>query len=68
MRIAAAIFSVTAFLIVTAGALLWSGAWRVPDRFNPWAPIDIADAPNLLTKYKLKRLPACRRLFWEKNW
>lgn len=56
MRIAAAIFSVTAFLIVTAGALLWSGAWRVPDRFNPWAPIDIADAPNLLTKYKLKRL------------
>ncbi|MFN4283549.1 MAG: extensin family protein [Alphaproteobacteria bacterium] len=56
MRIGAAIFGVTAILIVTAGALLWSGALRVPDRFNPWAPIDIADAPNLLTKYKLKRL------------
>ncbi|HEY4135099.1 MAG TPA: extensin family protein [Alphaproteobacteria bacterium] len=41
---------------MTAGAALWFGALRIPDRLNPWAPIDFADAPNLLTKYKLKRL------------
>jgi len=56
MRIAAAIFSLAAFLLVSAGALLWSGTLRLADRFNPWAPLNIEDAPNLLTKYKLKRL------------
>jgi len=60
MRIGAAISRVTAFLVVTAivvaGSALWFGAITIPSRFNPWAPIDIADAPNLLTKYKLKRL------------
>jgi hypothetical protein len=56
MRIAAAIFSVTAFLIVTALGLFVSGLASLPDRFNPWAPLNIEDPPNLLTKYKLKRL------------
>lgn len=56
MRIAAAIFSVTAFLLVTAAALLASGTLRIPDRLNPWGPLNIEDAPNVLTKYKLKRL------------
>jgi hypothetical protein len=60
MRIGAAIFRVTAFFAVTAivvaGAALWFGAIAIPSRLNPWAPLDIADAPNLLTKYKLKRL------------
>jgi hypothetical protein len=67
MRIGAAISRVTAFLAVTAlvvaAAALWFGAIAIPGRFNPWAPLDIADAPNLLTKYKLKRLasdaPGC---------
>lgn len=56
MRIAATIFSVTAFLIVTAAVLLATGALRIPDRLNPWGPLHIEDAPNALTKYKLKRL------------
>lgn len=60
MRIHAAISRVTAFLTVTiivgAGAALWFGAITIPSRLNPWAPLAIADAPNLLTKYKLKRL------------
>jgi hypothetical protein len=60
MRIGAAISRVTAFLAVTAivvaGAALWFGAIAIPSRLNPWAPLEIADAPNLLTKYKLKRL------------
>lgn len=31
-------------------------AWRLPDRYNPWAPLQIEAAPNLLTRYKLARL------------
>ncbi len=56
MRIASAIFSVTAFLFVTALGLFASGLVSLPDRFNPWGPLNIDDAPNLLSKYKLKRL------------
>lgn len=53
-------------LIVPAFAvfLLWPGTIRIPDRWNPWAPLDLAQPPNLLTSYKLGRLQddpaACR--------
>ncbi len=33
-----------------------SGALRIPDRWNPWAPLVIAETPNFLTRYKLARL------------
>ena len=50
--------------IVGLAGALGSGRLAVPDRWNPWAPLAIADAPNLLTGYKLGRLdgdaPACR--------
>ena len=39
--------------------LLWAlqtGALRIPDRWNPWAPLIINDPPNLLTRLKLSRL------------
>jgi hypothetical protein len=35
---------------------LYLGVLRVPDRWNPWSPLVIADPPNLLTRYKLSRL------------
>ncbi|RZL91663.1 MAG: extensin family protein [Variovorax sp.] len=28
---------------------------RIPDNYNPWAPLDIAAEPNLLTGFKLRR-------------
>jgi hypothetical protein len=58
--------SAAALLLLTAGfaAALRGGFIEVPDRWNPWAPLALDDAPNLLTSYKLARLasdsPACR--------
>jgi hypothetical protein len=46
------------FLIFIAAAL-WLAVQRgllvVPDRWNPWAPLVIADEPNFLTSWKLAR-------------
>jgi hypothetical protein len=48
-------------LLLGVGAMvvayaLYSGAIRVPDAWNPWAPITIAESPNWLTGFKLGRL------------
>ncbi|MBP1128129.1 hypothetical protein JOE32_004596 [Pseudomonas sp. PvP025] len=51
--------SVTAMLLLLAGAVAL-GAWRgwlpLPNQWNPWAPLDVRDTPNLLTRFKLGRL------------
>ncbi|MDR0181554.1 extensin family protein [Lysobacter arvi] len=43
---------------------LWSGRLRVPEAWNPWAPLRIDAPPNLLTRFKLDRAAndraACR--------
>ena len=50
-------------LAVGVAAAIASGRLLVPDRLNPFAPLSVADEPNLLTVYKLGRLdgdaPAC---------
>lgn len=61
-------FRTTAWLAVVgclAFAGWWSvverrpvGDWRYPDRWNPFAPLDVADAPNALTRLKLARASA----------
>lgn len=43
-------------LLLVSGALAWQYGARIPDRFNPWAPLDVEEAPNLLTRFKLQRL------------
>jgi hypothetical protein len=46
-------------LLLACGAAVfsvWRGWLDVPPRFNPWAPLDVRDAPNLLTSYKLAGL------------
>jgi hypothetical protein len=45
-------------LLGCAGAVfsVWRGWLDVPPRWNPWAPLDVRDEPNLLTTYKLWRL------------
>lgn len=41
---------------IAAGAYgLYSGALIIPDRFNPWAPLDVMAPPDFLTGYKLSR-------------
>ncbi|MHA6494290.1 extensin-like domain-containing protein [Pseudomonas borbori] len=44
--------------VLLAGVLLtvWRGVLDVPPRWNPWAPLDIRETPNLLTSFKLWRL------------
>lgn len=46
------------FALALAGlALAVQQQWlEVPGRWNPWAPLDVRDEPNLLTRYKLWRL------------
>ena len=55
-------------LALLAGVIAWSllsGRLRVPDAWNPWAPLDVQAAPNWLTGYKLSRASsdavACKR-------
>ena len=47
-----------AILLVATIALawVWHTGYRVPDRWNPWATLAIADPPNFLTRHKLARL------------
>src|SRR5690606_188811 len=39
-------------------ALIWVRGWRPPDRYNPWAPLDLRAAPDRFLRYKLRRLAA----------
>ncbi|WP_434767848.1 extensin-like domain-containing protein [Pseudomonas triticicola] len=39
-----------------AAVSVWRGWLEVPPQWNPWAPLDIKNAPNWLTGYKLMRL------------
>jgi hypothetical protein len=45
-------------------ALAWVRGWRPPDRYNPWAPLDLRAEPDPFLRYKLRRLaadpPRCR--------
>ncbi len=36
-------------------ASVYTGALSVPERYNPWAPLDVAAEPNLLTGFKLRQ-------------
>lgn len=42
-------------LAALLAAALYLGALEIPDRFNPLAPLDVAEEPNLLTGLKLRR-------------
>lgn len=43
--------------VLGAAALYgWKQGWRLPDEWNPWAPLDVRLPPNLLTSWKLERL------------
>ncbi len=53
------VFKVLAALLLLAGAGalgVWRGGVPLPAQWNPWAPLDVRDSPNLLTRFKLGRL------------
>ena len=39
-------------------ALVWVRGWRPPDRYNPWAPLDLRAEPDRFLRYKMHRLAA----------
>jgi hypothetical protein len=39
-------------------ALVWVRGWRPPDRYNPWAPLDLRAEPDRFLRYKMRRLAA----------
>ena len=43
-------------LLLSLVALAWANGWRPPDRYNPWAPLDLTAAPDMFLRYKLHRL------------
>ncbi|MFQ6572413.1 extensin family protein [Pseudomonas sp. UM16] len=43
-------------LLVAAVSVAWYQGVRLPNAWNPWAALDVREAPNLLTPYKLSRL------------
>ncbi|MFC3606447.1 extensin-like domain-containing protein [Stutzerimonas tarimensis] len=47
---------------LAAAMAVWRGHLEVPRQWNPWAPLDLRDAPNLLTGHKLRRLQQDREL------
>lgn len=49
-------------LAATGGAaLVGTGTVTLPPRYDPWAPLDIGETPNLLTRFKLSRLEGAPR-------
>ena len=62
-----------AVLIVLALATRFALARiQIPDEFNPWAPLQIAQEPNFLTQYKLSRASSdaqlCRAALEQTSW
>ena len=43
-------------VIVAIVAVGWTQCRRLPDRYNPWAPLDLRARPDLFVSYKLHRL------------
>ena len=60
MRPARLILTVLILGLAGAGLALAAGLVRLPDRWNPFAPPVIADAPNLLTDWKIARAASRR--------
>ncbi|BBP61296.1 extensin family protein [Pseudomonas sp. St316] len=50
------ILAVVALLVGVAVLGVWRGWVAVPPQWNPWAPLDVNLAPNLLTRFKLMAL------------
>jgi hypothetical protein len=63
--------SIAGLLTVGAIAALALHA-RIPDEWQPWAPLRLADPPNFLTRYKLSRASAndavCRATLEQASW
>lgn len=49
-------FLLLVLLSAAVAVSIWRGWLPVADRWNPWAPLNVRDEPNLITPFKLWRL------------
>jgi hypothetical protein len=65
-------FWISTGVILTLLVGLWWGRERIPDRWNPWAPLRIAEETNWLTSFKFQRASrdpmTCRRVLEQAGW
>jgi hypothetical protein len=50
------LFFALLLICASAAVAVWRGWLPVPDRWNPWRPLDVREQPNLLTRFKVWRL------------
>lgn len=43
-------------LLLALVGLVWTRGWRPPDRYNPWATLDLRAEPDPFFRYKMMRL------------
>lgn len=51
-------WGVMVLVMIVGVTVYWRGWVQLPLAWNPWAPLDVRQAPNWLTPYKLARLQA----------
>lgn len=56
------IFLLVPVLLAGLAFAVWQQYLDLPPRWNPWAPLDFHEPPNLLTSFKLRRLAQDRQL------
>ncbi|WP_300651665.1 extensin family protein [Hydrogenophaga sp.] len=58
-RVARCLIALLLFFVAsTVGWVVHSGSIPIPPHWNPWAPLNVAETPNWLTRYKLQRTTA----------
>ncbi len=58
MRVRRLIPLLVLLLVLGAPLAVYQKWVQLPPRWDPWAPLDVRDDPNLLTPFKLMRLQA----------
>ncbi len=66
------IFVSIAVVVAVCAVAVWVSHTRIPDEWNPWAPLRLAAPPDFLTRYKLSRASAddevCRETLAQTSW
>jgi hypothetical protein len=63
---------ITLCVLLVVGAGLWWARDRIPNRWNPWAPLKLVDEPNWVTAFKFRRASQdenlCRSVLAQADW
>lgn len=66
------VFGTLLLVVVALAGGIRFGVVNIPSHLNPWAPLSLAETPNLLTRYKLARAStdaqACQLALGQTDW